>query len=227
MKCNVCGRELQDGQMFCQCGNTVGYAGGEDLSLYPKKKSGAMPLLIGMAAGAVIFVLIIVFIATALTRDSRSVTDRASWERVSGEGYSITMPSGLKDTRLTTNTGGMTVLKEVSNSEVAIAIGSKSYNAADFGSINRKKLEEMLKRYMPAEDGNGHAVELKEHGSMFYYEYTEEASGMFFGASTVHVVDAMCVGKSAIYDVIIVCPEKKYAVYEPYIFSWVDSFHGE
>ena len=23
MRCNVCGRELPPGQMFCQCGNTV------------------------------------------------------------------------------------------------------------------------------------------------------------------------------------------------------------
>ena len=227
MKCNSCGRELQPGQMFCQCGATVGYAGTNDLNLYPEKKKGAAPLLIGMGVGALIFIAIIALIISAATKGKRNVTDRSKWERISGSGYSMTIPGGMTEGEVITKSATMTTLKQVHNSEVAIAVSSYPYDAKKLGSINRKKLQEMIQQQMPATDSNGHEVNIQERGGYFYYDYEHEQSGIFLGASSVHVVDAMFVGKSAIYDVVVFCPEKKYSGYEQYIFSWVDSFQGE
>ena len=227
MRCNACGRELKDGQMFCQCGATVGYAGNDSLNLYPEKKKGALPLIIGMIAGALIFIILIAVVISGATKGKRSITDRTSWERVSGPGFSITIPAGMKDDDVLIKASGVNELKEVRNSEVAIAVSSIPYDSKQLGSINRKKFEEMLKNYMPAVDNNGHEINLQERGSMFYYEYSHQQNGVFFGVDTVHVVDAMCVGKNAVYDVTVICPEKKYAEYSSYIFAWIDSFQGE
>ena len=227
MRCNVCGRELKDGQMFCQCGATVGYAGNDSLNLYPEKKKGALPLIIGMIAGALIFVVIIVLLVMGVTSGKRNITDRTKWERVSGPGYSITIPASMKDSEVIENSADMRSLLQKRSSEAAIAISAMSYDPKALGSISRKKLEEIIKQRMPAVDENGHEVNLQDRGSMFYYEYEHKETGIFFGADSVHVVDAMCVGKTAIYDVIIITPEKKYAEYSSYIFAWIDSFQGE
>ncbi|MCR4646553.1 MAG: hypothetical protein K5695_14290 [Oscillospiraceae bacterium] len=227
MRCNSCGRELQNGQMFCQCGATVGYSGTDALNLYPEKKKSALPLLIGMGAGALIFVVIIVLVVSAATKGKRSVTDRSKWERLTGTGFSMTVPSGMTDGEVVTKSAELNTLKQMHNSEVAIAVSSYAYDAKKLGSINRKKLQEMIQKQMPTKDSNGHEINLQERGGYFYYDYEHEQSGIFFGANSVHVVDAMFVGKSAVYDVVVFCPEKKYSEYEPYIFSWVDSFQGE
>ncbi len=226
MRCNACGRELKDGQMFCQCGASAGYVGPDSLNLYPKKRS-ALPLVLGMIAGALLFALLAFFLISSATKGKRSVTDRASWERVSGPGYSITIPASMKDSEVIENSADMRSLLQKRSSEAAIAISAMSYDPKALGSISRKKLEEIIKQRMPAVDENGHEVNLQDRGSMFYYEYEHKETGIFFGADSVHVVDAMCVGKTAIYDVIIITPEKKYAEYEPYIFSWIDSFQTE
>ena len=211
--------------MYCQCGASVGYVSPDSLNLYPKKSS-PLPLLIGMIAGALVFVVIIVLLVMGVTSGKRNITDRTKWEHINGSGYSMTIPGGMKDDSVVEKVGDMSPLMQKRSSEVAIAISAMSYDPKALGSINRKKLEEMIKQRMPAVDGNGHEMTIQDRGSMFYYDYSHEQSGIFFGTDTVHVVDAMCVGKSAIYDVIIICPEKKYSQYEQYIFSWVDSFQG-
>lgn len=212
--------------MFCQCGATVGYAGTDSLNLYPKKRS-ALPLILGMVAGALIFVLIITGVVSAVTKGRRTITDRTKWERVSGPSFSMTIPSGMKDKEIVTKSAEMMQLLQVYNSEAAIAVSAMPYDSKRLGSISRKKLEEMIKERMPAVDDNGHEVNIKDRGRLFYYDYAHEQSGVFYGADTLHVVDAMYVGKSHIYDIIVLCPEKKYADYEQYIFAWIDSFEGD
>ena len=212
--------------MYCQCGASVGYVSPDSLNLYPKKSS-PLPLLIGMIAGALIFVVIIVLLVMGVTSGKRNITDRTKWEHINGSGYSMTIPGGMKDDSVVEKVGDMSPLMQKRSSEVAIAVSSYPYDAKKLGSINRKKLQEMIQQQMPATDSNGHEVNIQERGGYFYYDYEHEQSGIFLGASSVHVVDAMFDGKSAIYDVVVFCPEKKYSGYEQYIFSWVDSFQGE
>ena len=224
MRCNVCGRELKPGQMFCQCGNTVSNDAGGQLNVNAPS-SGKM-MVIGAIVGLLLLVILGVTAVSFLTGAGSAVKDRSKWEHISGSGFEMTIPSGLREGTVFNPTANFKVLKSLRGSEIAIEVSSVTYSSLGVNNINRKKLEEMVRSNLGSQNVEGRTIEPQEHGNMIYYDYTQEG-GVFFGSSKVHVVDGMFVGTNALYEVCIACPESKYTDYEEYIFAWYDSFRGE
>lgn len=225
MRCNVCGRELKPGQMFCQCGNTVGNASGASLNV--NAPSSNKLILIGAIVGLVLLAAIGTIVAVIFGSAGSAVKDRTKWERISGSGFQMTVPSGMREGEVFVESEGFTKLKALRSGQIAIEVSSVSYSSVGITKINRKKLEELIRANLKSLDVNGQNAEPKEHGTMVYYDYTTESSGIFFGTKDVHIVDGMFVGKNALYEVCVACPESKYAEYEESIFAWYDSFKGE
>ena len=226
MRCNVCGRELKPGQMFCQCGNTVGNDAGGQLNVNAPSSNKMM--LFGALGGLALFIVLGIIIFSVITGSSSAIKDRTKWEHITGNGFEMTVPSGLKEGNAFTPTPNYTVVKALRSNEIAIEVSSVTYQSLGVSGVSRKKLEEIVRANLGSiEVTDGGSAEPKEHGNMIYYEYTQEGNGPFFGSGKAHIIDGMFVGTSAIYEVCIACPESKYAEYEESIFAWYDSFRGE
>lgn len=223
MKCNVCGRELKEGQMFCQCGNTVGQ---EDLSyntasLNVNAPSSGKIMLIAVIAGFLTFAVIIAVIVSSVMSHANQMTDRSKWENVQKSAYSITMPANMKEIDALQRTGAsnMTHL-DTYRCNGAIVDVSVYYYPND--------LKQRIKRPMAIQLVKGelkkHDVEPKEHGELIYVEFDQDSGGAFLGTSKAWAVDAMYITNEGLYEIEIFTPMNKKEKYEEAVFAMLDSF---
>ena len=223
MKCNVCGRELSDGQMFCQCGNTVGQ---EDYSystasLNVNAPSSGKIILIAAIAGFVVFASIIALIVSALIRSATAMTDRSRWENYSRPAYSMTLPPGMKDSNIIDHSGNgeMQHLDTFRNSNVIVDVSVFYFTEDQKKYFNRKKIKELCVDALKKKDTTP-----LEHGELIYVEFPQDASGIFFGTDKIWTYDAMYISNSAFYEIEIAMPTNKRESYEEAVFAMFDSF---
>ncbi|MBQ4465129.1 MAG: hypothetical protein II916_04125 [Oscillospiraceae bacterium] len=227
MRCNVCGRELKDGQMFCQCGNTVGQADFNAGALNVNRSSGKTMLIAAIAGFAVLAALVMVVVGVILGSGS-NIKDRTKWETVSCADYQMTIPGGMKEADVVDHQGsGMTHLNTYRNSSVVIDVNMIRFTAEQKRYFKRKKFIEMFKEVFPYDEVEGTPVTPTEHGNMIYIEYPQDANGAFLGSSKAWVVDACFVSNDAFYEVEVFTPQDKYPEYEEYVFAWLDSFRAK
>ena len=223
MKCNVCGRELKDGQMFCQCGNTVGQ---EDpsyntASLNVNRASSGKVMLIAVIAGFLTFAVIIAVIVSVAVNAGSQMTDRSKWENVSKSAYSITMPANMKETDALTRTGAanMTHLDTYRSGSAIVDVSVYYYPAETKKYIKRPTAIKLVK-----EELKKHDVEPKEHGELIYVEFPQDSGGAFLGNSQAWTVDAMYITNDGLYEIEIFTPMNKKDKYEEAVFAMLDSF---
>ncbi|MCR5718282.1 MAG: hypothetical protein K6F80_04510 [Oscillospiraceae bacterium] len=229
MRCNVCGRELPPGQMFCQCGNTVsnsqgGYeydynGGAGDLNV---NSSSGKTMLIAVIAGIAVFAVIIAVIVSMLLGAGSNITDPTKWETVSTAHYQMTRPKSMKEIDFKMDMGNVTDLGTYRTGDVMMNIGTFQFTAEQKKYLKRKKVAEQLKSLLPAFAGEGAAIQ--ERGNMCYTETEMDVPGAFFGNSKVKYVSAYYVSNNGMYVVQVITPVGKYAKYQDSIFAWMDSF---
>ena len=223
MKCNVCGRELKDGQMFCQCGNTVGQDSYSynTASLNVNAPSSGKIMLIAVIAGFAAFAVIIGVIVSVFLNAGSQMTDRRKWENVSKSAYSITMPGNMKEIDALTREGAssMTHLDTYRSGSAIVDVSVYYYPSDVKKYIKRPTAIQMVK-----EELKKHDVEPKEHGELIYVEFPQDSGGAFLGTSQAWTVDAMYITNEGLYEIEIFTPMNKKDKYEEAVFAMLDSF---
>ena len=235
MKCNVCGREIPYGQMFCQCGNTVNaapsgnrgitynYDNYESDALNVNKPSGNKIMIIAIIAGILTFVLLIAVFFTAAVNASNSITDPTKWETVTTANYQMTRPADMKKIDLNMQTeANVTDLGTYRKGKIILNMGMYQFTAEQKKYFKRKKVAEQLKDMLPSVMPNNAVPQ--ERGNMVYIETVMEQSGVFFGTDQVEYVSAYYVSNNGMYVVQLITPASSYGKYKDSIFSWLDSF---
>lgn len=224
MKCNVCGRELKDGQMFCQCGNTVGQGdySYNTASLNVNAPSSGKVILIAAIAGFVVCAAIIAVIVSAFIRSSTVMTDRSRWENYSRAAYSITLPPNMKESDIVDHSGAtnMQHLDTYRSGNVIVDVSVFYFTEDQKKYLTRKKIKEICVDALEQKDADP-----QEYGELIYVEFPQDASGIFFGTDQVWVYDAMYISNTAFYEIEIATPSGKHENYEEAIFAMLDSFH--
>lgn len=223
MRCNVCGRELKDGQMFCQCGNTINNMGAGALDVNRERKSNRILLIGGLAGFAVVAIMAIIFISAFLGY-GKQLTDRSKWENRSKSAYSITLPSNMKETDLDPGYANMTHLDTYRSNDAIVTISYMPYTAEQKRYLKRNKVVEQIKEWAAEKAKGDDSVTALEHGEMIYFEYQEDLSGAFLGSSKVECIESFYVSNDALYSVGIIMPVSTYSKHQDVVFAWMDSF---
>ena len=226
MRCNVCGRELKPGQMFCQCGNTVNTAGtGGELSL--NRGSSAKWIILAAVAGFVVIAMLAAIFIFGLVGHSRQLTDRSQWETRTCANYRITLPANMHESDIIDHEGSeLTALDTYQSSAAIVDVNMLAFTEQQKKGLKRKKFVELFKELFPASEVNGYPVSPQEHGNMIYIEYPQDAPGIFWGSNEAWVTDACFVTNEAFYEVEVYIPSDKKEEYQEYVFAWLDSFRG-
>lgn len=225
MRCNVCGRELKDGQMFCQCGNTVGNVGGAQLNV--NRASSGKVMLIAAIVGFVVVAAIVGGILALIGSANSNITDRTKWETISRPDYQMTIPGGMKEQDISFGMQGIEELDTFYNRNAIINVSVIRMSEEQMRFFKRKKVVEMIKEIIPSELENGYPIETKERGSMVYFEYEQAVDTRGFGSDQAHVVAGYFVSNSGIYIVQVGTSVENFEKYQEYIFSWFDSFRAK
>ncbi len=227
MRCNVCGRELKEGQMFCQCGNTISTPGSNGSYSYDtdvlnvNSPSSNKFLIIGVIAGFLTFAVIAAVLVVSIVGNLNQMTDRSKWENVSKPAYSITMPGNMKETDALQRTGASQMQHlDTYRSGSAIVDVSVYYYPADVKNyIKRPMAIDLVKKELKKHD-----VEPLEHGELIYVQFPQDSGGAFLGNTQAWTVDAMYITNEGLYEIEIFTPMNKKDKYEEAVFAMLDSF---
>lgn len=222
MRCEVCGRELKEGQMFCQCGNTLGSTGAA-LDVNRDKKAGKL-MLLAVLAGFLVFAVMATILVAAFLSSGKALTDRSKWENISQTNYSITLPANMKEADIDPGFANLTHLNTYRSGDAVVCVSYMPFTADQKRFLKRKQIVEMIKEWVPEEDENGQTIIAQEHGELVYFEYAENADGIFFGSSDITCVEAFYVSNDALYSIDFLMPAGKYAEHQDVVFAWMDSF---
>lgn len=225
MKCSVCGRELADGQMFCQCGNTVNAANGSyaydmgDLNV--NRPSSSRIMIIAAVSGFLVFSVIIAVIVSVFLNSANQMTDRSKWENISRSAYSITLPGNMKPSDVVEHDASneLTHLDTFRNGSVIVDVSVYYFTAEQKKYLKRQKIVELCKSALEE-----HGQTPLEHNELFYVEYQQDANNAFLGASQVWTYDAMYVSNDGFYEIAVFTPLNKREKNEEAIFAMLDSF---
>ena len=223
MRCNVCGRELKEGQMFCQCGNTINDMGAGVLDVNRESKSKKILLIGGLAGFLVIAIMAVIFISAFLGY-GKQLTDRSKWENRSKSAYSITLPSNMKETDLDPGYANMTHLDTYRSADAVVVVSYMPFTAEQKRYLKRKQIVDQIKEWAAQKSSQDDSVTALERGEMIYFQYREDVSGLFFGTSNVECIESFYVANDALYAVSIAMPESKMEAHQDVVFAWMDSF---
>lgn len=225
MRCNVCGRELKDGQMFCQCGNTVGNVGGAQLNV--NRASGAKVMLIAALVGFALLAAAVIGVIALIGAGKSNITDRTKWETIDRPDYQMTIPGGMKSKDINFGMQGVEQLDTFYNRDVLINVSVVRLSEEQMKFFKRKKIVEMIKSMMPSQLEDGTPIEPQERGNMIYIEYEQDIDSAGLRSGKWHAVAGYFVSNSGIYIVSAASPQDKFEKYDEYIFAWYDSFRAK
>lgn len=256
MRCQFCGREAQPGQVYCECGHPISLSGGSDPyavsngfptppSDYDKqwmtpdgRSLSSLQKKPGMGVGAKIVLIIIVlailgaggFLAYKLIKGG-DVLDEGSWKTIDGNGFSITLPSALKESdNIIELNKSAKKLGFYKGKSVAAHITKTAFTSQEKQIVQQNGLD-AVKQNIIAQAGrrkiNGQQLVPKERGNLIVVEYSAQRKNYIEDTDKVWVIDGMLITDSCIYEVELYCPESDKSKYTEAMYKWLDSFKGK
>lgn len=251
MNCPYCGREVQDGEVFCACGRPVNLSGAAAGST-PQPTAQNRP--VGAASpylpegvsleslhkparrGAPIWLVALVLLACVgvilffMFRNS-DITDESKWATINRPDYSFKAPKALKDERKRMVTIGADLLDFYSGKEAAILINKSNWN-----SSQKKMIEELGKDATKAQifslfsrrsiTKNGVKTDLvpETRGDYVYFTMDTHEKNYIGKSDEVFEINAYYITDDAMYEVSAYCAESDKDKYKETLFKMIDSF---
>lgn len=219
MTCQYCGREVEAGQQFCECGHPIlntAAAGSPSYAAVPMKRSSpSVPKFVWILLAVVLLGAGGYFFSHFM--DSRNLVNEDTWHEVSGSGYTVTIPKALKKSDKTLQTSsGYKVIGFYTSTEAAFSVATTSSEGLSTDDL-------ML--YFSNYSIDGQKLEPKKlKDDMIYFEYTRTQKDVIKKSDNLFIVDAMCVVDDKIYEAYAYCANEDKDKYRDSMIKWVESF---
>ena len=253
MRCQYCGREAQPGQVYCECGHPVSlsqgadpYAGSSgfneppsdyDRAMFtPDGRSLASLEKKGMGAGGKIVITLIVimilavggFVAYKLIKGG-DVLDEDNWETLDKPGFSITLPSAMKESDNIIELNKNYTRLGFFTSEKAAVYVLEYQLPSDQESILKtangiKLFKQSLMETTKRRNINGHKLDPKERGDLICFEYPATKKNYISSTNELWVINASLVTQTGVYEMEAYCPEADKDKYIDSMYKWLESF---
>ena len=229
MTCLYCGREIEEGKQFCECGHPVmanGYTPAAQPMYTPapmKRSSPGVPKFVWVLLAVLIIAGGGYFLKHYM--DSRNLRDESTWEEISESEYTVTLPKALKKADSKKYTPGYKVIGFYTSTEAAFEVDKMDLDASEKAAFKNQDRQQLLKQLISAMSIDGQKLEPKELGDgKVYVEYTRSEKDVIKKSDKLFVVDVMCMTEDAIYEAYAYCAEEDKDKYDSAMIKWVESF---
>ncbi|MBR6102221.1 MAG: zinc ribbon domain-containing protein [Ruminococcus sp.] len=242
MECPYCGREVQEGAVYCECGRPVNIAGAsagasagpattfqqqlDSQTLDSVKRKVKVPVL-------PIVIMIVALIAAGVFlflhfRSISNITKEDTWETVNGKGYTIVLPAALKentDKMLTVQGSDYTKLAFYTSGPAAVYIERRDLTAYEKETFSGLTTKQILDQYKTRVFKiNDQEIDFKERNGYLYFEYDSHKPNYIGDSDEVQVIEAMRYTSDYLYEFYAYCDAKEKDKYRESMFKWLDSF---
>ena len=239
MECPYCGREVKEGETFCECGrpiNIAGTSGGASAgpmtafeqqlstqtlaSVKQKKRLPILPLIILLLVCAGVGG----FFGIRMIQDS-NLKKPDTWEVVDRPEYTIKLPTALKnDTdRMVEIDSSVEKLDFFSTRKAAVYVTARRLTAAE-QEMYKDTEPKLVVNNNKTMTINGQKIEPVERGKFMIFEYSAHRQNYISSTDDLWVIEANTVTKKAWYTIEVYCPETEKDTYREYMLQWIDSF---
>lgn len=256
MRCQYCGREAQPGQVFCECGHPVSLSTGanhnaasygfpEPPSDYDKnwltpdgrslssleKKPG-----MGVAGKIVIFLIIAAIVGVGgffgyKFIKGQDLLDEGNWETADKAGFSITLPSAMKESdNIIEIDKKYDKLGYFKSDKAGVYIAKAEHTASSREAIQQyglKRMKQLTIQMAKTRKINGQALDIKERGDLLVAEYSMNRKNFIKGTDKLWVLDATLITEQRLYEVQAFCAESEKDKYIDAMYKWVESFKAK
>lgn len=228
MKCNYCGNEVPEGEIYCSCGHPVNVAAnGGDVSkmdsplvtsIGSTKTKKGMPKIVQSLI--VIGVFVLIALGYGYYKNTYSLTNEKSYREVSTSEFSMMIPKTLeKGSSLRPSSDGMVPVAFYTSEKAAVDIEKIPYST-------NPELESMdIEAYLELLAKTDSDMKPTKDGDVIYVTYVDKGgSGALKNSKDCFVVEALFQGKDAMYSVNAYCYNEDKDKYEDALINWVKSF---
>lgn len=242
MKCENCGRELEPGELECECGvktdptnedkkdkksSKVLTPDGRDLSELEKpavKKKDVSPLFVVVAGLIICLAAVIVYIVIV----GNDLRDKDNWEEVTGDGYSITIPKMMKKSNdKVADDQDYKALGLYKSKKACVYISKAELNDEEKEVVKSRGIDEIKKTMIENSDGKtikGYTLSPVEEGDFIILEYPVTDSSFIDGENDLWAVSATLVTSDGLYQIDAYCTNDNKTKYAESMTEWVTSF---
>lgn len=249
MNCPYCGREVKDGEVFCECGRPVNLSGAAaGSSPQPAVSSGGtsspyLPEGVSLESlhkparsSPPIWLVAIVLLACVgvilfFMFKNGDITKESSWKTVERPEYTVKVPSALKDEKKRMISIGADLLDFFSGKEAAILINKKDWTSSQkemIKQLGKEATKEQIynlftKRWVTV---NGVKTELtpKMKGDYIYFETETVKKNYIDKTDDLFEIEAYFVTDDSIYEVDVFCAKSDESKYKDTLYKLLDNF---
>ncbi|MBR6044874.1 MAG: hypothetical protein IKP47_04485 [Ruminococcus sp.] len=245
MECPYCGREVQEGAVYCECGRPVNVAGASAgssagpattfqqqlnsqtlASVQRKVKVPVLPIILMVAALIAVGVFLFLHF-----RSLSNITKEDTWETVEGKGFTIVLPGALKedtDKMLTVQGSDYQKLAFYTSAPCAVYIERRAlsdYEKQTYAGLTTKDILDQYKtRTLKI---NGQEVAFDQRSGYLYCDYDVHRPNYIDDNDEVYAIEAMRYTNDYLYEFYAYCDVKEKTKYRESMFKWLDSFKPE
>ena len=242
MNCPYCGREVEEGKAFCECGRPVSLASGGGsvspntsfeqqlstqtlASVQRKTKAPILPIIIivlaALAAG-VFFLL--KFMA------EKNIVKEDTWEVVDTAEYSVKLPTAMKEetekmVQLNVTGSDIKKLNFFTCTKAAFYATARRLTDAEKEMYQGYDTAKIMELFQPIKHSvNGVEVKPGVRGNYIFYEYPVTRKNYISSTDNVWEIEAIYFTSHSLYELSVYCPEDEKDTYRESMLKWLDSF---
>lgn len=254
MRCQYCGREAQPGQVYCECGHPISIAAGtnpygasygydEPPSNYDKnwytpdgRSLSDLEKKSGMGAGAKILIMLIVLLALGAGAffaykfiKGQEVLDQDNWEKHDLGGYTITLPSAMKEEEnIIELNQNCSKIGFFTSDKAAVYILEYQLTADEKEKLSQQGGVQTLRQNLMNLDSrrtvNGQKLEPKQRGDLICVEYSATKKNYIKETDDLWIVSGTLITTNGMYEIEAYCPKEQKDKYVESMYKWIESF---
>lgn len=232
MKCEFCGRELEPDELICECGHSAAEKNEDkektEKAKKPAKSDKRKDALIFLIMAAAVGIIAFIVYKVIIGRDIRS---EDSWETVKKDGYSITIPSVMKESSdVSEMDSDYTKLGFFKCADACVYISKADFNE-DEKKIIKQRGVDGLRNWMlenAAEQSiNGYKLSPVQSGELIIVEYPVNQEDYVKDTDELWTVSATLLTDDCVYQIDAYCARSESEKYESSMVKWLESFRLE